>query len=236
MKKRTLVLTMLTILGVITFIDRINISVAGSNIMTDLSLNEVHWGWVLSAFILSYSIFQIPLGNWGDKRGQRLVLTFIVIWWSAFTGMTGAAGGFLSLLIIRFMFGIGEAGAYPNMTSSIRKWFPKNETGKAQGFIWGASRFGGALAPITVIPLMSMIGWRLTFLAFALLGFIWGIIWYFWYRDNPKEMKTIKSDELSEIKHNQSINKNDKTPWKQIRNTRQFWLILTMYWFYVWGY
>ncbi len=100
MKKRSLVLILLTTLGVITFIDRINISVAGDSIMTDLGLNEAQWGWVLSAFILSYSLFQIPLGLWGDKKGQRFVLTFIVLWWSIFTGLTGAAGGFVSLLMI----------------------------------------------------------------------------------------------------------------------------------------
>lgn len=235
MKKRTLVLAMLTALGAITFIDRINISVAGDSIMTDLGLYEAQWGWVLSAFILSYSLFQIPLGNWGDRKGQRIVLTFIVVWWSVFTGMTGAAGGFVSLMIIRFMFGVGEAGAYPNMTGSIGKWFPKSETGKAQGFIWAASRFGGALAPITVIPLMSWIGWRLTFVVFGLLGVAWGVVWLLWYKDKPKDMSGISASELAEVEKNQATGSIGKTPWRQITRSSQFWLILTMYWFYVWG-
>jgi MFS family permease len=235
MKKRNLVLILLTALGVITFVDRINISVAGGSIMTDLNLSESQWGWVLSAFILSYSLFQIPLGNLGDKKGARIVLTFIVLWWSVFTGMTGAAAGFVSLLVIRFMFGVGEAGAYPNMTSTIGRWFPKKETGKAQGFIWAASRFGGALAPITVIPLMIVLGWRTTFVVFGLLGLIWGLIWFLVYRDNPALFKWIKAEELTEIATNEVAQQKEKTPWKLITKNRQFWLILSMYWFYVWG-
>lgn len=235
MKKRTIVLILLTALGVITFLDRINISVAGDSIMTDLNLDESQWGWVLSVFILSYSLFQIPLGLWGDKRGQRLVLTFIVIWWSVFTGLTGAAGGFMALLAIRFMFGLGEAGAYPNMTGTIGRWFPKAETGKAQGFIWAASRFGGALAPITVIPLMAWLGWRITFVIFGSLGIVWGIVWLLWYRDKPASLKGISPAELAEIENNSGKTKKEKVPWGIITRSRQFWLILTMYWFYVWG-
>lgn len=235
MKKRSIVLIFLTTLGAITFIDRINISVAGHNIMTDLNLSESEWGWVLSTFILSYSLFQIPLGYLGDKMGQRIILTFIVVWWSVFTGMTGAAGGFISLVLIRFMFGIGEAGAYPNMTSSIGKWFPRKETGKAQGYIWAASRFGGVLAPLTVIPLMALIGWRLTFVVFGIIGIVWGLIWFIWYRDVPSQLKNISSEELSEIESKVQLKQGEKTPWNRIVKSRQFWLILTMYWFYVWG-
>lgn len=235
MKKRSVVLILLTVLGVITFLDRINISVAGDSIMTDLNLSESQWGWVLSAFILSYSLFQIPLGLWGDKKGQRLVLTFIVVWWSVFTGLTGAAGGFMAMMAIRFMFGLGEAGAYPNMTGTIGRWFPKAETGKAQGYIWAASRFGGALAPITVIPLMAWLGWRLTFMVFGSLGIVWGMVWFFWYRDKPSSIKGITETELSEIRENQVSKPKEKVPWGLITRSRQFWLILAMYWFYVWG-
>lgn len=235
MKKRSIVLILLTLLGIITFLDRINISVAGDSIMTDLNLTESQWGWVLSAFILSYSLFQIPLGLWGDKKGQRLVLTFIVLWWSVFTGLTGAAGGFMAMMAIRFMFGLGEAGAYPNMTGTIGRWFPKAETGKAQGYIWAASRFGGALAPLTVIPLMAWLGWRVTFMVFGSLGVIWGAVWFFWYRDNPTLIKGISEGELSEIRGNQAAKTKEKVPWGLITQSRQFWLILSMYWFYVWG-
>lgn len=235
MKKRNVVLILLTAIGVITFLDRINISVAGATIMSDLNLSESQWGWVLSSFILSYGLFQIPLGVWGDKKGHRTVLSIIVIWWSVFTGFTGMAGGFVILVAIRFLFGIGEAGAYPCMTATIGRWFPRSETGKAQGYIWAASRFGGALTPFVVIPVLLTFGWRVAFYILGVLGILWVTIWYFWYRDNPAEVKGIKKVELDEIQANHEEKKKIIVPWGKILNKKQFWLILSMYWFYVWG-
>lgn len=235
MKKRNIVLILLVALGVITFLDRLNIAVAANYIIDDLSLSDKQWGWILSIFTLSYGLFQIPLGLWGDKKGQHLVLTVIVVWWSVFTGLTGAAGGFVSLLVIRFMFGLGEAGGYPNMTGAVSKWFPKSEVGKAQGWIWAASRFGGALAPITVIPLMALVGWRITFMIFGGVGIIWGALWYFWYRDNPTKIKGISASEIDEISKNRDVKNQIEIPWNNILKSKQFWLILSMYWFYVWG-
>lgn len=235
MKKRNVVLILLTAIGVITFLDRINISVAGASIMNDLNLSESQWGWVLSSFILSYGLFQIPLGVWGDKKGHRIVLSIIVVWWSVFTGFTGMAGGFVMLVAIRFLFGIGEAGAYPCMTGTIRRWFPRSETGKAQGYIWAASRFGGALTPFVVIPVLLTFGWRVAFYILGVLGIIWFIIWYLWYRDNPADLKGIKKVELDEIQENHEKKKKIVVPWGKILKKKQFWLILSMYWFYVWG-
>ncbi|MFB6320087.1 MFS transporter [Saccharicrinis sp. FJH54] len=235
MKKRNYVLLLLVLIGIITFLDRINISVAGVSIMQDLNLNEQQWGWTLSAFILSYGLFQVPLGWWGDNAGQRKVLSVIVIWWSLFTIFTGMAGGFASLIIIRFMFGIGEAGAYPCMTGTIGRWFPKKETAKAQGFIWAASRVGGALTPFIVIPVIIGLGWRTAFYILGSLGFIWVAVWYFWYRDNPAKMKGIAKEELREIDIIPFETEKAKTPWKEILSKRQFWILLAMYWFYAWG-
>ena len=154
---------MLIFLGVVTFLDRINITVAGSAIMKDLNLTPDQWGWILSAFILSYGLMQIPMGAMGDKRGHRSTLALIVLWWSAFTAFTGMAGGFVSLIMIRFMFGIGEAGSSPCSTGVISRWFPKKEVGKAQGYIWAASRMGGALTPFIVLPVITYLGWRAAF-------------------------------------------------------------------------
>jgi MFS family permease len=223
------------VVGVITFLDRINISVAGTSIMHDLGLTKKQWGWVLSSFIISYGLLQIPLGLWGDKKGQRGVLAIIVLWWSIFTGFTGMAGGFISLIFIRFAFGIGEAGAYPCMTGAIGRWFPKSENAKAQGFIWAASRVGGALTPFVVIPVIMLLGWRMAFYILGCTGLVWVIIWYFWYRDNPTEIKGISPAELSEIQGNQQVKDKIKVPWKIILRNRQFWLILSMYWFYAWA-
>lgn len=234
MKKRNIVLLFLILIGVITFLDRINISVAGATIMHDLGLSTKEWGWVLSAFIISYGFLQIPLGVWGDKKGHRKILALIVLWWSIFTGFTGMAGGFVSLIIIRFMFGIGEAGSYPCMTGVIGRWYKKSETSIAQGYIWAASRFGGALTPFVVIPVITLLGWRMAFYILAVLGVVWAIVWYFWYKDDPKKIKGITAAELAGIPAEE--NKTAlKIPWKAIVRSKQFWLILAMYWFYAWG-
>jgi len=234
-KKRNIVLIFLIFIGVITFLDRINISVAGATIMADLGLTRTQWGWVLSAFIISYGLLQVPLGAWGDRKGHRLVLSVIVLWWSVFTGFTGMAGGFVMLLIIRFLFGAGEAGAYPCMTGVIGRWFPKSETARAQGYIWAASRMGGALTPFVVIPVILTLGWRMAFLILGSLGIIWVIVWYLYYRNEPSKLKGIKKTELDEIRTNLEMKARAKVPWNQIIHSRQFWIILAMYWFYAWG-
>ena len=235
MKKRNIVLIFLILIGMITFLDRINISVAGATIMHDLGLTTKQWGWVLSAFIISYGLFQIPLGAWGDSRGHRFVLAVIVLWWSVFTGFTGMAGGFVSLLVIRFMFGLGEAGSYPCMTGVIGRWYHKSETSVAQGYIWAASRMGGALTPFLVIPMISGLGWRWTFYIFAIIGSIWVIGWYWWYRDNPAKVKRISATELAALPAAAPEKEKVKIPWRIMLKSPQLWLILSMYFFYAWA-
>ena len=237
MKKRSWILVMLIFLGVVTFLDRINITVAGSAIMKDLNLTPDQWGWILSAFILSYGLMQIPMGAMGDKRGHRSTLALIVLWWSAFTAFTGMAGGFVSLILIRFMFGIGEAGSSPCSTGVISRWFPKKEVGKAQGFIWAASRMGGALTPFIVLPVITYLGWRAAFYILGAVGVIWSVVWYLFYRNQPKEMRGISLEEIEEapVTHMQVSTQKVSIPWKSLLGSKQFWLILSMYFFYAFG-
>ena len=217
---------MLVILGMVTFLDRINISVAGSSILHDLQLSPADWGWVQSAFILSYGLLQIPMGALGDRFGHRKILAGIVLWWSAFTVFTGLAGGLVSLLVIRFMFGIGEAGSSPCSTGVISRWFEKGEVGKAQGYVWAASRMGGALTPFVVIPVMISVGWRAAFYLLGALGIIWAAVWYWYYRDTPSSLP-------------QEVERQDKQKtspnWGRMVGSPQFWLICAMYFFYAFG-
>lgn len=235
MKKRNLVLLLLILIGMITFLDRINISVAGTTIMADLGLSEQQWGWVMSVFIISYGLLQIPLGAWGDRRGHRFVLAAIVLWWSVFTGFTGLTGGFVGLLAIRFLFGIGEAGSYPCMTGVIGRWYKKSETSVAQGYIWAASRMGGALTPFLVIPMITGLGWRWTFGIFAVVGSLWVIVWYLFYRDNPYRVRGITQAELASLPEAAPEKEKVKIPWARIVRSTQFWFILSMYFFYAWA-
>ena len=145
-KIRYWVLTLLFFLSVIVYLDRVSISLTGVRIKAELGLSNEQFGWVLAAFALSYALFEVPTGIMGDRLGPRKILTRVVLWWSLFTALTGAANGLISLLVIRFLFGAGEAGAYPNSSIVVSNWFPKSQTGMAQAFIWAARRIGGARA------------------------------------------------------------------------------------------
>ena len=155
MKKRHGVLAFLTSLSAIAFLDRLAIAVAGPRMQDELQIRPDQWGWVLGAFALAYGLFEIPSGASGDRLGQRRVLTRIVVLWSAFTALTAAATGFVQLMVIQFLFGAGEAGAYPNVSGVIARWFPASERARSQGAVWAASRIGGALSPLLVVPLLD---------------------------------------------------------------------------------
>ena len=233
MKRKRIILLMLVILGMVTFLDRINISVAGSSIMHDLGLSPSQWGWVQSAFILSYGLMQIPMGWLGDRFGHRSILALIVLWWSAFTAFTGMVGGLASLLVIRFMFGIGEAGSSPCSTGVISRWFEKHEVGKAQGYVWAASRMGGALTPFVVIPVMMWVGWRSAFYLLGALGVVWAVIWYFYY----KEKGVVESEQMS-ADHLSSAGSQTPTghlSLSSLTSSLNFWLLCAMYFFYAFG-
>lgn len=185
----------------------------------ELNISTERWGWVLGAFVLAYGLFEIPTGVMGDRSGHRRVLTRIVLWWSVFTALTGAATGFGFLIVTRFLFGAGEAGAYPNMSGVIARWFPAKERAQAQGFIWGASRAGGALAPLLVIPIQQAFGWRTSFWLFGAVGALWCLVWFWWYRDSAPE----------EVAVEHSLD------WSILYRSRQLWTIILMYGTYAWG-
>jgi len=199
MKIRYRVLGLLVVASIITYVDRICISILGTSIQEDLGLTLEQWGWVLGAFVVSYGALEIPVGAMCDRVGPRRVLTRIVVWWSVFTALTGLAQGFRQLVVIRFLFGAGEAGAFPSFSAAIMRWFPPAERARAQSAVWMASRLGGAIAPLLVIPIQQAYGWRVSFIAFGAVGLIWAAVWYLWFRDDPAELRGITERELGEI-------------------------------------
>ncbi len=229
MPYRFRVLALLFFASTITYIDRVCISVAAKDIQADLGISLEEWGWILGAFVLAYGLFEIPGGALGDKYGPRKILTRIVAWWSAFTIFTGFAQSFRSMLIIRFLFGVGEAGAFPNFSATIARWFPVYERARAQSVVWMASRIGGALSPILVIPIMTCFGWRMVFYVFGAVGIIWTIIWFCFFRDNPAQMKNISKAEIEKIKPDPIDHIKPKTPWRQIFSKPNMWWIMLMY-------
>lgn len=235
MAVRSRVLAFAFLLAVVTYLDRICISAAAPSIMADLDLSFVQMGVVFSAFTLAYSLFEVPSGWLGDVRGPRRVLTRIVLWWSGFTMLTGAARGFHSLVAIRFLFGAGEAGAFPNVARSFSHWFPMRERGRANGVLFLGSRLGGMLSAPIALLLIARWGWRASFVAFGLLGIVWAAAWHAWYRDRPEDHPAMTRAELEWIRQDGAGASLAATPWKALLGFRNLYAICAMYFAFGYG-
>jgi MFS family permease len=236
MPARYRVLALMFGLTVITYLDRVCIASTRAAMSEELGLDKVQMGEIFSAFILGYVLFEIPGGWLADRYGARALLTRIVLWWSVFTAFTGAAWSYGSLLAIRFLFGCGEAGAFPGCASAISRWFPRAERGKAQAIIIMGSRIGGALAPGLVIALMGSIGWRGVYPIFALFGVIWAIAWTAWFRNSPEEHPSVSTAEREYIVANRSpISHDVGVPWVRLLRSRNVWALGGMYSGYTYG-
>jgi len=204
--------------------------------MEELNLSVLQMSVVFSAFTLSYSLFEIPSGWLGDVKGPRRVLTRIVLWWSAFTMLTGFARGFQSLVAIRFLFGAGEAGAFPNIARSFSRWFPARERGRANGVMFLGSRLGGMLSAPVALVIIARWGWRESFVIFGLIGVLWAAAWYAWYRDRPEEHPAMTSDELAQIQDGTGAAESGAgTPWRVMLRSRNLYAICAMYFAFGYG-
>lgn len=221
------VLTFLCVLVFILYVDRICIAQAVTKIEEELNIEDDQMTWVLMAFTLSYSLFEVPMGWWGDKYGSRGVLTRIVIWWSAFTALTGAARGLVSLIVIRFLFGAGEAGALPNSACILSRWYPVERRGMAQGAINSAMLIGGAIAPIVTAYLIKTIGWRWSFAVLSLPGVLWAIAFWWWYRDDPQVHPAVNEQERQLILAGTTCKSGEHPaiPWRAVLTHPQVWML-----------
>jgi len=231
------VLTFAFLLAVITYLDRICISAAAPYIMEDLHLTVLQMSVVFSAFTLAYSLFEVPSGWLGDVKGPRRVLTRIVLWWSAFTMLTGVARGFASLVTIRFLFGAGEAGAFPNVARSFSRWFPMRERGRANGVMFLGSRLGGMLSAPIALLIVARWGWRASFAAFGCLGLVWAAGWFAWYRDRPEEHPSVNREELAWIQQDGAPvdTHGAGTPWRVLLRSRNLYALCGMYFAFGYG-
>jgi MFS family permease len=232
-KKRHGVLIWMASLAIITYLDRLCISVAGPRMQKELGFTPEQWGWIVGIFAISYGGLEIPAGALGDRFGQRTVITRIVVWWSAFTALSGSVSGFWRLLTVRFLFGAGEAGAFPNISGVLSRWFPAGERARAQGVVWGASRIGGILAPPVVVMLMNALGWRPIFWLFGAAGIVWVLLWRPRFWNSPAEDPGVSLEERQEIGTQASSHAG--VPWRVLFGSRQLWLVMLMYSFYGWG-
>lgn len=225
-RARFKVLAVLCLLSGVLYLDRICISAALDSIQRDLKISNTQTSYVLMAFTLAYGLFEIPTGRWGDTLGARRVLTRISLWWSAFTALTGACTGLWSLIVVRFLFGAGEAGAFPNVARVMSRWFPDQERGRAQGILLAASQIGGAIAPFLAAKLIQEIGWRWTFVVFGSVGGIWAIGFYRWFRDDPADHSAANAVEVAHIGRGASAsNVHTPIPWGLVVANPSIWFL-----------
>ena len=234
MKYRHRVLGFLCLLAAITYLDRVAISVAGPRIQESLHLSPQQWGWVVGIFTVSYALFEIPTGQMGDRIGARRVLTRVVLWWSAFTAFTGMTSNYYVLLLTRFCFGVGEAGAFPNIGISVSRWFPVQERARTMGFVLMCMQIGGAMAPLIIVPIQARFGWRASFYVLGVVGVLWCIAWYWWYRDTPMEKANVTPAEIAEIGE-RSYADNHHLPWNVALRSANLWALFLEVFCYVYG-
>ena len=183
-----------------TYMDRICISTAKDAMQDDIAgLDDQMMGYAFGIFAVGYALFQIPAGWFSDRAGPRRALTIVVIIWSLFTALTGAVYTAISLLLVRFLFGVGEAGAYPGATRALYTWLPAKERGLGQGIFHSGARVGAAASLVVMPIIIQAIGWRGTFVLNAIIGLVWGVVWWIWYRDSPSEHSAVGPQELQLI-------------------------------------
>ena len=203
------------------YLDRVCISVAGPRMQDALKISPAQWGWVGTCFLIGYAIFEIPSGHLGDRFGARRMLTRIVLWWSAFTALTGSVSAYPVLLVVRFLFGAGEAGAFPNASVAISNWFTPETRGRAFGLFAMCTQVGGALSPLLVIPIQQRFGWPMSFYVFGCVGVLWSIVWLWKYRDHNPEAVI--------------IGEHERVSWRPILLSRNLWAIMALTFGYVYS-
>jgi MFS family permease len=213
-------------LAVITYVDRVCISKAAPLIQQDLGLTKQQMGYAFAAFGWAYALFEIPGGWLGDVIGPRKVLMRVVVMWSIFTAATGWVWNLISLTVCRFLFGMGEAGCFPNVAKAFTLWLPKGERVRAQGIMWLSARWGGAFTPLLVAWVLTFVSWRWAFGLFGGIGVVWAVFFYRWFRDNPRENPAVNAGELALLSEAQNnLVPHGKVPWKKLVSCPTVWLL-----------
>jgi MFS transporter, ACS family, glucarate transporter len=219
-------------LAAITYLDRVCISNLAPDISRDLGLSKVQMSFVFSAFAIAYAAFEIVTAWWGERIGARRVLTRIVGWWSCFTIGTAFAWNYASLLVIRFLFGAGEAGAWPNSALAFSRWTPVPERGRTQGFFFAAAHLSGGLTPLLVAALIPFLSWRAIFAVCGSIGFVWAVAWYRWFRDEPRHHPQVNPAEAALIESERRITVHERGGrgvWRALLVSPNVWFLCLAY-------
>jgi ACS family glucarate transporter-like MFS transporter len=250
---RWLLIGWLFVLSAVAFLDRVNLSIAGTRLAADYHLSDVQFGLLSTVFLLGYALLQTPAGWLADRWGPRRVLAGGVIWWGLFTALTAAVptrlqNPLLLLLLARFFLGAGEAVMYPCSNQFVSRWIPTYERGLANGLIFAGVGVGSAASPALVTYVMIHYAWRSSFWICAMLGLAAGLIWFLAARDTPDEHPFVSASELAVIRNglapaskqpdgrmaNASAASRgfEKVPWSKILKHREVWIITLSYFGY----
>ena len=240
-KGRWYILFLICLMYLITYLDRVNISTAAPVISKEFGFDKITMGFIFSAFAWAYAAFQVPGGWLGDRFGARSVLTIIVTYWSIMTAAPAAATGAVSFIVVRFLFGVGEGGAFPVATRAMQLWYPPQERGFVQGITHSASRLGAAIAPPIVVTIMTAFGWQWVFYVCGVVGIVWAAWWWFAYRDLPEEHASVNRAELERIRGTDAqgnvnppkIEARATVPWATLLRSPNMWAIMCAYFTYV---
>ncbi len=231
-RARYRVVALATGLAMITHLDRACIATLAPGITRDLGLTTVQMGWVFTVFQLAYASFEIPTAWWADRRGTRLVLARIVLWWSCLTAATGAAVSYPIMLAVRFLFGVGEAGAWPCAARTFSRWIPARERGAVQGIFFAGAHLVGGLTPALVLWMLHFLTWREIFFCFGALGIGWTAIWLAWFRDDPSQHPAVNAAELETIVEERLPDSPHSTGgeyWRRLLGSRNMIALCVMY-------
>src|SRR5262245_19731088 len=223
------------LLMAVAYLDRVCISTAAPSMKSDLGLSDAQMGYVFSAFTLAYALFEVPSGWLADRFGARLMLTRIVLWWSVMTAVTGAAGSFASLVSVRWLFGMGEAGVLPSLSRAFSRWLPERERGRAFGLTLMAAAFGGAATQPIVVALLARVTWREAFPIFGSVGLVFAAAWYAWFRDDPHTHRSVNAAELVVI-GNDPPAPHASVRWGVLVRSRNLMALCAMYFGAIYGW
>jgi ACS family glucarate transporter-like MFS transporter len=214
----------------IAYLDRVCIAIAAPAIQTDLALSDRQMSVVFSAFTLSYALFEVPSGWLADRFGARIALSRIVVWWSAMTAATGLANGFGALAAVRFLFGLGEAGAFPATARIYARWLPVRLHGRLFGVLLAAAALGGAATQPIVAKLLGLVGWRWSFALFGVVGVVWALAFWAWFRDDPRAHRSVNPAEVELIAAGGGSSlPHAPVPWRALAANRTLVALCGMY-------
>jgi ACS family glucarate transporter-like MFS transporter len=233
---RSILLGFVLSLTAIAYLDRVCISAAKPAIKTALQLTDSQMGYVFSAFTFAYALFEIPSGWLADRFGPRLMITRIVVAWSLLTALTGTASGFLSLFLIRMLFGAGEAGMFPGLARAFAHWVPARSHAAVFGGSITAALISGAATQRAVVWLLERMEWRLTFPLFGGIGLLWAAAWYIWFRDDPAKHPGVNTAELKLLGKLNSSEKQGPVPWRNMVSSKSLWALCTVYFGIIYGW